>query len=125
MEASLRPGETRAGNEGECSEGFEGHRGWSRIRSTDRLGRGTGTASPAERAQAKCVSKAEYKAIQKGQGKAKVHQIVQNQKYSGDATEEVYGTCGWTMNNLAVSAITVRYKGGKVSGKSLVTGSVS
>lgn len=86
---------------------------------------GPATASPAERAQAKCVSKAEYKAIQKGQGKAKVHQIVQNQKYSGDSTEEMYGTCGWTMNNLAVSAITVRYKGGKVSGKSLVTGSVS
>jgi hypothetical protein len=61
-----------------------------------------------------------------GQSKAKVHQIVQNQKSSGDATEETYTSCGWTMNNLAVSAITVRFNGSsQVKGKFLVTGSVS
>jgi len=82
-------------------------------------------AAVAERAQAKCVSKVEYQAIHQGQSKARVHQIVQNQTSSAAGGQERYTSCGWTMNNLAVSGIAVVYRGGKVSRKFLVTGSVS
>ncbi|MGA9747186.1 MAG: hypothetical protein WBQ50_07010 [Nocardioides sp.] len=79
---------------------------------------------PPVQAQAKCVSKAEYKAIHKGQSRAKVHRIVQHQA-GGGGSSETYSTCGWTMHGLAISWIYVEYTRGKVSGKSAFSGSVS
>ena len=76
-------------------------------------------AAPAERAQAKCVSKAEYGAIHKGQSKAKVHQIVQNQKpYSSTVKVETYEACDG-------SPVYVRYQGSTVTSKSKGLVSVS
>ena len=68
--------------------------------------------APADALAKKCVSKKEYKAIQKGQSMHKVHKILDGQKVffgynlGTDALEQ-YETCGWSQKY-----VTVKYGGG-------------